>query len=163
MSPTSAPKMLATHWSQRCKSNFSPSKCEPYPPYPLSLKAESIGKLIIQPHFAHIIGLSAIGILEGSKNPSVEVSNIFTPRIDTIAEVYQGWTRGCEKSGQPLYVFDPQTAEQRGINSSPKYSLLGHDSLKNYLKIGNKYETAKKRAGFFNDKIVSIKPAEEDK
>ena len=113
--------------------------------------------------FGLIIGLSAIGILEGSKNPSVEVSKILAPRIDTVTEVYQGWTRGCEKSGQPLYVFDPQTAEQRGVNSSPKYSLLGHDSLKNYLKIGNKYEFAKSRFNFFRDKVVSIKSAEENK
>ncbi len=113
--------------------------------------------------FGAIMGLSTIGVLEGSKIPSTEVSKIFAPRVDTITEVYQGWTRGCEKSGQTLYVFDPQTIEQRGTNSSPKYSLLGHDSLKNYLKIGKKYETAKKRVGFFHDEIVSINSTEENK
>lgn len=110
--------------------------------------------------FGLITGLSLIGVMDGSKN---QLPEVFAPRIDTIEEVYRGWTRGCEKTGRILYVFDPQTVEQRGANSPPKYSLLGNDSLREYLKIGNKYEAAKKRAGFFNEKIVSIKPAEEDK
>ena len=61
-----------------------------------------------------------------------------TKEYETFSDTYQGWTRD---NGKIVYVFDPKDFNERhkNNNSSPRYKIIGDNSLRYSLKIGEEY------------------------